>query len=73
MDHDGMRDYLNSPFGVALLEYLQAHRQRADQEVLRKATASEYDPLTVRFRAGVATGMGLMMDAIRELRKKPDG
>ena len=69
MDHDGMRDYLSGEFGIVLLATLAAHSQRADEEVLRLSGAKQYDPMEVRFRAGVATGMGLMMDVIRQLKK----
>jgi len=67
---DDMREYLSHPLAHVLLTELDRHRERADQEVLRKAQAKEYDPMEVRFRAGIATGMGLILNAIDELRKK---
>ena len=73
MDHDGMREYLNAPLGIGLLHHIDVHRQRADQEVLRLSRAKQYDPTEVRYRAGVAAGISIVMDVIRQLRKKPDG
>jgi hypothetical protein len=69
MDHDGLREYLNSPFGNILLAALGRHRQRAEEEVLRLTQAKQYDPTEIRYRAGIVTGMGLMLNAIDELRK----
>lgn len=72
MDHEGLRDYLSSPFADVLRSELERHQGRAEEEVLRQASAKQYDPMEVRFRAGVMTGMSLIMDAISQLRKAPD-
>ena len=72
MDHDGMREYLNSPYGDLLRTELDRHIRRAQDEVLRLASAKQYDSEEVRYRAGVVTGMSLMKDVMEQLRKAPD-
>lgn len=72
MDHDGMREYINSSFGRALLDHLEIHCQQSKNEVVRLAQAKDYDPMDVRFRAGVSAGAEIILNAIRQLGRRPD-
>jgi len=72
MDYDGVRDFLNSPSGRALMDFLEIHCHKGKEEVVRRAIAKDYDPMEVRFRAGVSVGQEIILNAVRQLRKAPD-